>query len=233
MRQGWLLCLAALLCWIAPLTMAQTSAGSEDRPSAQEGTPKHEAAGEDEEGQFKHSPSVQWLAKKTGLSADQTYELAVVANFAVIAVAIVWLSKKNLPAVFRNRNASIERAMKEAQKASQEARERLAGIEARLSRMDAEINEMRSNAEKDGAAEEQRIKASTEEEVRRIAESAGQEIAAAAKTARRELTAFAAELAVGLAAKQVKVDAHTDQSLVRHFADSLTQADGAHGRDKR
>jgi hypothetical protein len=31
----------------------------------------------------------------------------------------------------------------------------------------------------------------------------------------------------------VKVDAHTDQSLVRHFADSLTQADGAPGRDKR
>ena len=49
MRQGWLLCLAALICWIAPLTMAQTSAGSEDRPSAQAGTPKHEAAGEDEE----------------------------------------------------------------------------------------------------------------------------------------------------------------------------------------
>ena len=56
-----------------------------------------EAAGEDEQAQFKHSASVQLVAKLTGLSLDSAYWLCVLLNFAVIAGAIVYLSKKNLP----------------------------------------------------------------------------------------------------------------------------------------
>jgi len=52
-------------------------------------------------------------------------------------------------------------------------------------------------------------------------ESAEQEIAAAARAARRELTAYAADLAVTLAKKQIHVDAATDQALVREFAQQL------------
>ena len=43
----------------------------------------------------------------------------------------------------------------------------------------------------------------------------------AAKSARRELTAYAADLAVGLAQKQIRIDAATDQALVRNFAGEL------------
>ena len=227
MKRIALLCFISLFCWATPFLVAQSSPENPAETSATHPEP----AGEDEETQFKHSPSVQYLAKKTGLSAEQAYWASVILNFAVIAVAVIWLSKKNLPSVFRNRNAAIQRAMQEARKASEEARERLANIEARLSRLDGEIAEMRSTTEKDAAAEEQRIKAAAEEEARRVAESAGQEVAAAAKAARRELTAFAADLAVGLAAKQVKVDGPTDQALVRHFAENLNN--GASGQEKK
>jgi F0F1-type ATP synthase membrane subunit b/b' len=44
--------------------------------------------------------------------------------------------------------------------------------------------------------------------------------------ARRELTAYAANLAVSLAAKQMKVDAATDQALVREFAKELSPGPG-------
>src|SRR5262249_28595242 len=162
---------------------AQPSGENENHSSVQSGETKRENSGEDEESQFKHSPSVQYLAKKIGLSADQAYWLSVVANFAVIAVAVIWLSKKNLPGGFRNRNAAIQHAMREAQKASQEARQRLADIESRLSRLDGEINDMRLNSEKEAATEEQRIRTSAEDEARRVADSAAQEIAAAAKAA--------------------------------------------------
>ena len=81
---------------------------------------------------------------------------------------------------------------------------------------------MRATAEKEAAAEEARIKAAAEEDARKIVESAEQEIAAAAKLARRELTNYAANLAVSLAAKQIKVDAATDQALVRGFASELS-----------
>jgi len=182
-----------------------------------------EAAGEeDDQSKFKHSGAVQFIAKITGLSTEEASGLCFLLNFAIVAVAIVWFMKKNLPGVFRKRTASIQKAMEEARKASEDARRRLSEIEARLSRLDIEISEIRAVADKDAAAEEQRIKAAAEEDARKIVESVEQEIAAAAKAARRELTAYAADLAVSLARKQIHVDATTDQALVRNFAQQLS-----------
>ena len=180
------------------------------------------AEGEDEQAQFKQSASVQWVAKVTGLSLENAYWLCVLLNFAVIAGAVIYFSKKNLPSLFRNRTATIQKAMQEARQASEEANRRLAEIENRLSRLSAEIAGMTATAEKEAAAEELRIKAAAEEDARKIVESAEQEIAAAAKLARRELTAYAANLAVSLAARQMKVDTATDQALVRGFANELS-----------
>ncbi|MGZ4819764.1 MAG: F0F1 ATP synthase subunit B family protein [Terriglobales bacterium] len=188
-----------------------------------------EAAADDEQAQFKHSWLVQWVAKQTGLSLDHAYWLCVLLNFAVIAGAIVYFSRKNLPGMFRDRTASIQQAMQEARRASEEANRRLAEIEIRLSRLDAEIAAMREAAEKEAAAEEARIKAAAVEDGRKIVESAEQEITAAAKSARRELTAYAANLAVSLAAKQIKVDTVTDQALVRRFAKELGPKAGKDG----
>ena len=176
----------------------------------------------DETEQFKHSSSVQLLSRITGLSTEGAYWLAVLLNFAIIAGVIAWASKKNLPAMFRNRTASIQKSLEEARKASEDANRRLSEIESRLGRLDSEIAQMRADSEKEAAAEEERIKAAAAEDARRIADSAGQEIAAATKAARRELTAYAADLAVNLAAKQIRVDAATDQALVRRFAQQVS-----------
>jgi len=181
-----------------------------------------EAAGENEQGQFKRSPSVVLLSKLTGGNLEYAYWLAVVINFAVVAAVIVWAWKKNLPLYFRTRNASIQRAMQEAQKSSEEARQRLAEIEARLSKLDAEISGMRSAAEKEAASEEERIRSAAGDDTKKVMESAEQEIVAAVKTARRELKEFAADLAVSLAKKQIHVDAATDQSLIHNFAEQLS-----------
>jgi F-type H+-transporting ATPase subunit b len=186
-----------------------------------------EAAGESDEEQFKHSSSVQFLARITGLSLEHAYWLSVLLNFAIIAGAIIWISRKNLPSVFRNRTASIQKAMQEARKASEDANRRLSEIETRLSRLDVEIRQMAAAAEKEAAAEEERIKAAAAEDARKIVELAEQEIAAAARAARRDLTAYAADLAVSLAAKQIKVDTTTDQMLVRNFSDQLSTSNGS------
>jgi F-type H+-transporting ATPase subunit b len=182
-----------------------------------------EAAGEeeDETAAFKQSPSVVFIAEHLGLSLPNAYLLCILLNFAVIAIVIIWASRKYLPGAFKARTAAIQKAMQEAQKASEEARRKLAEIDGRLSRLDVEIAAIRDSAEKEGAAEEARIKAAVEEEKRKIVESAQQEIAAAAKAARRNLTAYAADLAVGLAKNQIRVDSNTDQTLVRNFAVQL------------
>ncbi len=87
---------------------------------------------------------------------------------------------------------------------------------------------MRVTAEREAAAEEERMKAAAAEDARRIIESAEQEISAATKAARRELTALAADLAVTLAAKQIRVDTPTDQALVRRFTQQISN--GATGK---
>jgi F-type H+-transporting ATPase subunit b len=193
-----------------------------------------EAAGEeekDETAEFKQSVAVQWIAQKTGLSLQHAYLLCVLLNFAVMGGVLLWASRQYLPGLFRERTAAIQKAMQEAQKASDEARRRLAEIESRLMRLDGEIGMMRDAAEREAGNEEARIHAAAEEDARKIVESAGQEIAAAAKAARRELTAYAADLAVGLAQKQIRVDAATDQALVREFAGQLAASpDGPQGR---
>jgi F-type H+-transporting ATPase subunit b len=197
---------------------------------------EREAAGEekDEKAEFKHSPSVRFIARHTGLSAGSAYLLSDLLNFAVVAGLIFWACRKYLPAVFSARTAAIQKAMQEAQKASEEARRRLAEIESRLMKLDVEIGTMRDTAEKDAGAEEARIQAAAQEDARKMVESAQQEIAAAAKSARRELTAYAADLAVGLARKQIRVEAATDQALVRRFAGDLgaSEASGP-GKDGR
>jgi F-type H+-transporting ATPase subunit b len=190
-----------------------------------------EAAGEDDASQFKHSPSVRWVAEVTGLDLEHAYLLCVLLNFAVIAAAIFWFSKKYLPGLFRNRTASIQRAMEEARKASEDANRRLADIDARLSKLDAEIGGMRATAAKEAAAEEQRIKTAAVEDARKIVESSEQEIAMAAKAARRELKAYAADLAVSLAKKQIHVDPATDQALLRNFAQQLSANGGERRKD--
>jgi F-type H+-transporting ATPase subunit b len=193
-----------------------------------------EAAGEekDEFAEFKQSASVRIVKKLTGLSLQQSYWLCMVLNFVVIAGAIVWAARKYLPGMFRDRSAAIQKAMQEAQMASEEARRRLADIESRLMKLDGEIGMMRDMAEKEGAAEEARIQAAAAEDGRKIVASAEQEIAAAAKAARRQLTAYAGDLAVGFARKQIHVDAATDQSLVRNFAQELGASSDDSGKGR-
>ena len=223
-----------LLLVLSPRAKAQenpSSTNAEHSASAVSGESAKESHEDDEQAQFRHSWMVQSVAKLTGLSLDNAYWLCMVLNFVIVAGAVVYFSKKNLPGMFRDRTASIQKAMQEARQASEDANRRLGEIETRLSRLDSEIAGMRATAEKEAVAEEARIKAAAEEDGRKIVESAEQEIAAAAKLARRELTNYAANLAVSLAARQIKVDPATDQALVQGFARELSpKSDG--GQDK-
>jgi len=229
------ICVLATLVFVtAPMTLRaqqepaspqqdQATHDSRVRPGRELAHESREAAGQekDEMEEFKHSGSVSWIAAKTHLSLQHAYWLSILLNFVVIGGAFIWAGRKYLPGIFRDRTAAIQRAMQEAQKASEEARRKLAEIESRLQKLDVEIGMMRDAAEKEGAAEEARIKLAAENDARKIVASAEQEIAAAAKVARRQLTAHAADLAVGLAQKQMHVDASTDQLLVRNFASQL------------
>ncbi|MGA9356312.1 MAG: ATP synthase F0 subunit B [Terriglobales bacterium] len=183
-----------------------------------------ESEGEQEEhADLKHSTMVQKLAKLTGLSVHGAHILALVVNFAIVAILLIWAVRKTVPGVFRARNVSIQKAFEEARKASADAGQRLSDIENRLKQMDVEISRMQVSAEKEAEGEEVRSKKAAEDELRKVIQSAEQEIAAAAKQVRRELSSHTADLALALARKQINVDSNTDQVLVRNFAARLAE----------
>ncbi len=236
-----------IMLYVVPASFAQEHAGSQ-KPATAQTTDQaqqpsgpgdqlteesQEAAGEakGENDELKKSASVSLVARLTGMSLQHAYWVCVVFNFAVIAGVIVWISRTKLPGLFRHRTASIQKAMQEARKASEDANRRLSEIEARLSRLDTEIGAMHAAADKEAAAEEARIKAAAAEDTRKIVETAEQEIAAAAKAARRDLKVFAADLSVGLAQRLIRVDPATDQALVRNFSDQLGNQTNGAGKD--
>ena len=182
-----------------------------------------EAAGEDH-AEFKESPSVQFFAQHLGVSVHTAYWILIFLNFAIVAALIAWFWRSKMPAAFRNRTESILKSMETARQASEDANRRLKDVEGRLARLDSEIAQMKSAADTATQVEESRIRAAAEQDKKKIIESAEQEIDAAARAARAQLKSFAADLAVGLAEKQIRIDPNTDQALVRSFGKQLSEA---------
>ena len=77
--------------------------------------PDAKESGEDSEAAqtlaFRHSPTVAWIAKTTGMDIETTAKLLEYINFAVIVLAIAIPLFKILPKAMRQRSAklSVER----------------------------------------------------------------------------------------------------------------------------
>jgi F-type H+-transporting ATPase subunit b len=185
----------------------------------------------DENEAYRHSPTVQKLGAMVGLNAEQAATAFTLLNFAVLAVLVGWFLAKNLPKTFRDRNSSIQKDLVDARTATEEASARLSSVEERLSKLDEQIAALRAQADKDSAHDEQRIRASIEEDKQKIVAAAEQEIAAATALAQRQIQQYAAELAIDQAARKLVVSAETDRLLVQSFARRLTGDDKKGGQN--
>lgn len=203
--------------------------GRESTPAAH--SPEKNKQEEDESEAYRHSATVKALGAKLGLDPEQAATAFTVANFVVLALLVGWFLVKALPKTFRNRNAAIQKQLVEARAASEEASSRLNSVEARLGKLDEQIAAMRLQAEKDAVLEEQRIKASVEDEKKKILTAAEREITAATAQARRQIQQYAADLAIDQAAKKLVVTAETDRLLVQDFARRLVGEDAKEGHN--
>jgi len=210
-----------------PAAAAHAEAGSS--PEAK--VPEKEKPEEDANDAYRHSATVKAIGAKLGLDAEQAATVFTVANFVVLALLVGWFLLKTLPKTFRTRSEAIQKHLVEARTASQEASTRLSGVEARLGKLDEQIAALRAQAEKDSLLDEQRIKASVEEEKQKILTAAEQEITAATANARRQIQQYAADLAIDQAAKKLVVSAETDRLLVQDFARRLVGDDAKEGHN--
>ncbi|HEV8484543.1 MAG TPA: ATP synthase F0 subunit B [Blastocatellia bacterium] len=124
-----------------------------------------------------------------------------VINIVVFALILVYIlrNKIGIGKVFDNRAASIVKELEQAKRDKEDALKQLAGVEARLGRLDQELAEIRLEAEREAAREAERIHHAAAADAEKIRQSAHREIEGAMKSARSELRAFVADQAVQMA----------------------------------
>lgn len=215
----------------AQQSSAPTSFDSGTQSTPEANSPEKNKQEENENEAYRHSAAVRALGAKLGLNAEQAATAFTITNFLLLVIGVGWVMLKTLPKMFRDRSSAIQKHLVDARTATEEANARLNNVEARLSRLDGQIAEMRMQAEKDAAADEARIKASVEIEKQKILDAAEQEIASATVHARRQIQQYAADLAIEQAAKKLVVTAETDRLLVQSFARQLTGTDSKEGQN--
>jgi F-type H+-transporting ATPase subunit b len=144
-------------------------------------------------------------------------------NFAIVAGVILWLCLNKAPGFFRGRAEAIGSAITKAGRAKAAADAQLREAETKLANLQKEVAELRAFAERESAAEVERIRAATRTDEQKIAAAAKAEMEAAARAARLELKALAAKLAVdgaeSMLAKQLTAKAQ--EALISNFVKSL------------
>jgi len=156
-------------------------------------------------------------------ATERAAEIFKWINFAIVAGVIVWVFGKLLPPMFRKRAEAVSSAITNATGAKAAADMQLREAETRLANLQKEVAELRAFAERESAAEVERLRAATQSDTQKIAAAAKAEIEAAERAARLELKALAANLAVdgaeSLLAKQLTPKAQ--ESLISNFVKSL------------
>jgi ATP synthase F0 subunit b len=127
-------------------------------------------------------------------------------NLTIFVLALIYFLRRPLGEALRARREGIRRDLMRAQEERNAALAKLEEVEARLARLDAEVEGVREQASREAAAERERIKRSTEEDARKLREQAQREIESAGKAARQELRRYAAEQSVRLAEEMIRRD---------------------------
>jgi F-type H+-transporting ATPase subunit b len=144
-------------------------------------------------------------------------------NFAIVAALLIWVFGKKLPPLFHQNAERISAAIDKAKAAKEEAERQVQDAERKLAQLEQEVAALKTKAQKESAAEAERIRVLAESEAKKVDAAAQGEIAAAEHAARLHLKALAAGLAVdgaeSLLAKRLTPAAQ--ETLVDAFVSSL------------
>jgi F-type H+-transporting ATPase subunit b len=161
-------------------------------------------------------------AEESGANGGPT-EIFKWINFAIVAGGLIWVFGKILPPKFRANAERISSAITKATAAKAEADRKLKDAEQRLARLEQEVRGLREEAQKEAAAEAERIRAMAKSDAEKIGIAAKAEIEAAERAARIELKALAAKLAVDRAESLLvkQLTAQTQEALIAGFVKTL------------
>ena len=121
-------------------------------------------------------------------------------NFLIVFGAIAYLIAKHGGNFFRGNAKAIAASIQEATSTKAEADRELHEVETKIARLEQDVAEMRQEAQRNWAAESERLYASGQAEIEKIALAARQELAASERAAQQQVREIAASMAVERAA---------------------------------
>jgi F-type H+-transporting ATPase subunit b len=117
-------------------------------------------------------------------------------NFFFVFGGMAYLIAKHGGAFFRGNAKAIAASILEATADKAEADRELSEVNAKISRLDQEISEMREAARQGGVAEAERLRVSGRAEIEKIRQAARGELDASERAAQHQLREMAASMAV-------------------------------------
>lgn len=171
-------------------------------------------------------PALVLLAEQAGGSVWTNQPLWRVINLLVFVIVLVYIfrNKMNIGKVFDDRAATIVKDLEQARRDKEEAQQKLAEVEARLSRLDQEVAGIRQEAEREGARERERISQSAVADAEKLRQTAQREIEGAMKAARTELRAFVAEHSVQMAENIIRREIRPEDNtrMLNKYIDEIS-----------
>jgi F-type H+-transporting ATPase subunit b len=200
--------LLAALAVAAPLAQTQP----EHAPAAAAATPQHDAEAAHEGPAEGHDPGwwpTLWKA----------------ANFVILVGALTYFLRTPLMEYLHGRIGKVREDLVTAAQTRETAARQLAGIEAKLAALPAEIEALKARGAEDLVAERARIEQEAQAERQRVLEHTRREIEMRLRVAKRELLELGATLAVNVAAERIKASiTPEDQArLVDRYAAQLQE----------
>jgi F-type H+-transporting ATPase subunit b len=125
-------------------------------------------------------------------------------NLVIFLTILYLLLRKPAREFFRKRLASVRETLDRAAREKQGATAKMAELDARLNRLDADLREIEAQSEREAAAERARMDSEAKRDIEKIREMATREVEAAKQVALADLRAFAATTAVDLAEKMIR-----------------------------
>jgi F-type H+-transporting ATPase subunit b len=150
------------------------------------------------------------------------------ANLVLFFGLVWWLLKKPLSAFFGERRAEVAKTLEKAEESRRRAEALAAELSARLSRIEAELSNMKAVAQREAGAEHAALLAQAEDEAGRILSRTKGEIESRVRHARSELTDYAGDLAIEIARDLLarQITAEDQKRLVSEGVAALSKAKG-------
>src|SRR5438094_4103980 len=114
--------------------------------------------------------SAQAAEEGGNAATERATEIFKWINFAIVAGVIIWIFGKLLPPVFRKRAEAVSSAISNATSAKAAAEAQLRDAETRLANLQKEVAELRSFAERESAAEVERLRAAAQSDAQKRSE---------------------------------------------------------------